>query len=199
MDALSSQFEYFQLRYDGVGRHGLSPLTKCTATMHMLAYGISADCVTEYLKIGESTAMEWMKNFATSVIQVFGDEYLRKPTQADVDRLLQVAEARDLLGMLGSIDCIHWEWKNYLSAWKRMFTKHIYRVPTLILETVASYDLWIWHAFFGCLGSLNDLNGLHRSDVFQEVYEGRGPKCEYIMNGCEYNIGYFLSDGIYTK
>jgi len=80
-----------------------------------------------------------------------------------------------------------------------MFTKRIYRVPTLILEIVASYDLWIWHAFFGCPVSLNYLNVLHRSDVFQEVYEGRAPKCEYVLNGREYNIGYFLSDGIYPK
>ena len=109
VDALSSRFEYFQLRYDGIGRRGLSPLTKCTAAMRMLAYGVSADCVDEYLNIGGSTAMECMKNFAAGVIQVFGDEYLRKPTQADVDRLLQVVDARDFPGMLGSIDCMHWE------------------------------------------------------------------------------------------
>jgi hypothetical protein len=24
--------------------------------------------------------------------------------------------------------------------------------PTIILEVVASTDLWIWHAIFGCLG-----------------------------------------------
>jgi len=46
----------------------------------MLAYGISADYVDEYLKIGESTAIECMKNFAAGVIQVFGDDYLLKPT-----------------------------------------------------------------------------------------------------------------------
>jgi len=81
--------------------------------------------------------MECMKNFAACVIQVFGDEYLRKQTQADVDRLLQVAEARDFPGMLGTIDYMYWEWKNYPLAWKGMFAKAIYRVPTLILEAVA--------------------------------------------------------------
>ena len=90
-----------------MGRRGLSPLIKCTAAIRILAYGISADCVDEYLKIGESTAMECMKNFMAGVIQVFGEEYLRKPTQANVDRLLAVAEARDFLSMLGSIGCMH--------------------------------------------------------------------------------------------
>ena len=80
VSTLESRFEYFQLRHDGLGRRGLSPLTKCTAAMRMLAYGILDDCVDEYLKIGESTAMECMKNFAVGVIQVFGEEYLRKST-----------------------------------------------------------------------------------------------------------------------
>jgi len=99
----------------------------------MLAYGISADCIDEYLKIGESTAIECMKNFAAGVIQVFGEEYLRKPTQADVDLLLAVAEARDFPGMLGSNDYIYWKWKNCPTRWKCTFAKGIYRVPTIIL------------------------------------------------------------------
>jgi len=65
---------------------------------------------------------------------------LRKPNQADVDRLLQVTEARDFPGMLGYIDCMHWEWKNCPSEWKGAFQKGLYKVPTIILEAVASYD-----------------------------------------------------------
>ena len=149
------------------GKKGLSPLTKCTAAVRMLAYGIAADCVDEYLKIGESTALECMKNFCAGVVQTFGEEYLRKPTQADVDRLLAVAEARDFPGMLGRIHCMHWEWKNCPTGWKGEFAKGNYKVPTLILEAVASYDLWIWHAFFGCPGTINDLQVLDRSPVFQ--------------------------------
>jgi len=59
--------------------------------MRMLAYDIAADCVDEYLMIGERTTLECLKNFIVVVIQTFGHEYLRKSTQADVDRLLQVA------------------------------------------------------------------------------------------------------------
>jgi len=85
------------------------------------------------------------------------------------------------------------------NRWKGTFAKGIYRVPTIILEAVASYDLWIWHAFFGCLRSLNDINVLGRSPVFQEFYDGQTPKCEYVVNGHKYNIGYYLSDGIYPR
>ena len=72
VDALGSHFEYFQLRYDGIGRHGLSPLTKCIVNMQTLACGISIDYADEYLKIDESTPLEYLKNFTTGIIQVFG-------------------------------------------------------------------------------------------------------------------------------
>jgi len=68
---------------------------------------------------------------------------LRKPNQVDVDSLLQVVETHNFLCMLESIDCMHWECKNCPVAWKASFQKLIYKVPTIILEVVASYDLWI--------------------------------------------------------
>ena len=138
VEALGHHSVYFQVRYDAAGKRELTPLTKCTAAMRMLAYGVAADCVDEYLKIGASTAIECIKKFASGIIEVFGEEYLRKLNQADVDRLLQVAETRDFPDMLGSIDCMHWEWKNCPTAWKTSFQKQIYKVPTIILETIAS-------------------------------------------------------------
>ena len=54
----------------------------------MLAYGISADYVDKYLKIGEFMAMECMKNFVITIIHVFEEEYLWRPIKDDVDRLL---------------------------------------------------------------------------------------------------------------
>jgi len=72
-------------------------------------------------------------------------------------------------------------------------------VTTIVLKVVASYNLWIWHAFFGLPGSLNDINILDRSPAFQELYENQAPKYEYVLNEYEYKIGYYLSDGIYLK
>ncbi|XP_021764771.1 uncharacterized protein LOC110729346 isoform X2 [Chenopodium quinoa] len=39
------------------------------------------------------------------------------------------------------------------------------REAIVILEVVASWDTWIWHAFFGTPGSNNDINVLQRSSV----------------------------------
>ena len=44
--------------------------------------------------------------------------------------------------MLGSIDYMHWKWKNCPAAWKGHYCGHIHK-PTIILGAVASYDLWI--------------------------------------------------------
>ncbi|XP_020266509.1 uncharacterized protein LOC109841996 [Asparagus officinalis] len=49
--------------------------------------------------------------------------------------------------MLGSIDCMHWTWKNCPTAWQ----------------------------------------------------EGRASPCNYTVNGHEYNMGYYLADGIYPE
>jgi hypothetical protein len=38
-----------------------------------------------------------------------------------------------------------------------MYSGHVHE-PTIILEAVASKDLWIWHAFFGMSRTRNDIN-----------------------------------------
>ncbi|KAL9663350.1 hypothetical protein QQ045_018736 [Rhodiola kirilowii] len=74
VDALSHYDPYFQQRVDALGRKGLSPLQKCTTTMRMLAYGVSADAVDDYVLIGESTVIECLKKFVTDVIVIFEGE-----------------------------------------------------------------------------------------------------------------------------
>lgn len=55
--------------------------------------------------------MHCFEQFVEGVIAVFGGEYLRSPTSVDMRRLLQMGETRGFPGMLGSIGCMHWEWK----------------------------------------------------------------------------------------
>ena len=78
----------------------------------MLAYGTPADAANEYIRIREITGSEFLENFTTGIIQVFGTEYLWKPTNEDIRRLLTVNSSRGFPGMLGSIDCMHWQWRN---------------------------------------------------------------------------------------
>ena len=71
--------------------------------------------------------------------------------------------------------------------------------PTIILEVVASNDLWIWHAFFVMPGSHIDINVLHRSHLFAKLVEGTTPKVNYRINGHDYTMRYYLADGIYPS
>ncbi|XP_074360703.1 uncharacterized protein LOC141700941 [Apium graveolens] len=104
VDALSCFDPYFQQMVDALGRKGLSPLQKCIVVIRMSAYGVSADAVDDYIRIGESTIIECLKKFVTDVKLVFENEYLRKPNLNDVRRLLEMGEARGFPGMMGSID-----------------------------------------------------------------------------------------------
>ncbi|CAI0625562.1 unnamed protein product, partial [Linum tenue] len=199
VEGVTNQDPYFQSNPDCTGRESFSALQKCTASMRMLAYGTAADSVNEYMRIAESTTAECVQHFVRAVNAAFGDEYLRRPNATDIARLLHVGQQRGFPGMLGSIDCMHWEWKNCPTAWKGQYARGDHKTPTIMLEAVASQDLWIWHAFFGLPGTLNDINVLDRSPVFYEVLEGKAPKIQYSVNGSNYNLGYYLTDGIYPN
>ncbi|XP_021731013.1 uncharacterized protein LOC110697919 [Chenopodium quinoa] len=105
---------YFQQRRDAAGRLGLSPLQKCTAAIRMLGYDMATDAVDEY----------------------FGTEYMRNPTPDELARILHQNEQRGFPSMIGSIDCMHWEWKNCPTAWKAQYAGRN-KKAMLILEAVA--------------------------------------------------------------
>ena len=48
---LSSNDNYFTQRVDAANKECISPLEKCTTAVRMLAYGVAADAVDEYIKI----------------------------------------------------------------------------------------------------------------------------------------------------
>ena len=99
--------------------------------------------------------------------------------------------------MLGSIDCMHWEWKSYTVAWQGQYCRGDHCKPTIIFEVVASQDLWIWHAFFGVAGSNNDINMLNQSPMFDDILQGRASPVHFTINETPYNMGYYLADGIH--
>jgi hypothetical protein len=51
--------------------------------------------------------------------------------------------------------------------------------------------------FFGIAGSNNDINVLNKSPLFIQKLRGEAPRVQYVVNGKQYNTGYYLADGIY--
>ena len=118
LEGVEGQDPYFVQRRDAAHKLGHSPYQKVTTAMRMLCYGVAANAVDEYIRIGASTATESLKRFVRAVCALFGEQYLRSPTDLDTTRLLVEGEQRGFPGMLGSIDCMHWGWKNYPSGWQ---------------------------------------------------------------------------------
>uniref|UniRef100_A0A453RJM6 Uncharacterized protein n=1 Tax=Aegilops tauschii subsp. strangulata TaxID=200361 RepID=A0A453RJM6_AEGTS len=67
---------------------------------------------------------------------------------------------------------------------------------TIILEVVANQETWIWHAFVGMPGSLNDINIVNRSPLMNKIANDELPPVQFVANGHTYNYGYYLADGI---
>jgi hypothetical protein len=132
------------------------------------------------------------------VVNIYAEEYLRSPNEDDLVKILAVSEERGFPGMMGSLDCMHWGWKNCPVAEHGQYSGKE-KEPTVILEAVAAHNLWIWHAFFGLPGTLNDINVLDRSPVFEQCQDGINPSFQYFVNGNRYTLGYYLTDGIYPK
>ncbi|XP_028112219.1 uncharacterized protein LOC114310447 [Camellia sinensis] len=97
----------FVQKRNSAGVLGLSSLQKMTAALRMLAYGVAADFMDEFLRIEESTAMNSLFYFVKAVVEIYSDQYLRLPNNNDIARLLAVGKSRGFPGMLGSIDCMH--------------------------------------------------------------------------------------------
>ncbi|KAL7171442.1 hypothetical protein ACSBR2_036153 [Camellia fascicularis] len=73
-----------------------------TATMRMLAYGVAADSVDDYVRIGESTAIESLKHFVKAVVAMFSERNLRNlrsPNNDDISRLLMMGSNRGFPGL----------------------------------------------------------------------------------------------------
>ncbi|GJX91675.1 RNA-directed DNA polymerase, eukaryota [Tanacetum coccineum] len=111
VDPFPDYFHFFKQRSDCTGRLGFSPILKYTSAIRQLAYGSAPDAFDEYLQVVERCSRECLWNFTKCIYVLYVEEFLRKPTLADVQHIYESHERKHGLSrMLGSIDCMHWEW-----------------------------------------------------------------------------------------
>ncbi|XP_076926970.1 uncharacterized protein LOC143590351 [Bidens hawaiensis] len=152
----------------------------------------------EYLQMSETMAREALHTFCECIPQLYHKKYLRKPTQADIQKIYELHEQRHgFPGMLGSLDCTHWAWEACPVAWQGQYHRGDHDGPKVILEAAASFDLRIWHAFFGMPGANNDIAVINVSPLFDRLVNGVVPDTSFSTNGVNYEYGYYLVDGIY--
>jgi hypothetical protein len=187
---------YFIQKPDALGVLGLSPYQKITAVFRVLCNGVSADSVDEYVRIGESTTLVCVRRFCEAIIEIFSQDALRLPNEGDLQKIFEENSRRGWPGLIGSLDCCHWTWKNCPYSLQGQFQNRK-GTRSVILEIVAGPNLRIWYYHFGLPGSLNDINVLQRSPLLVNFLKGLAPNAAFTINGREHKGAYFLVDGIY--
>nr|GEZ58643.1 hypothetical protein [Tanacetum cinerariifolium] len=111
--------QFFQERYDCTGQRSISALMKCTFVIHQIAYEADADSLDEYLQMDATTTRDSLRIFCKVIMNLYGEEFLRKPTYTDMKKLYAYHnEKHGFPGMLESIDCTNWPWTNCPVAFK---------------------------------------------------------------------------------
>ncbi|GKA65533.1 serine/threonine-protein kinase STY17-like protein [Tanacetum coccineum] len=85
---------YFHNNVDCTGRKGISTLIKCTSAIRQLAYGVNASFLDEYMQISERSSRMALDHFCEAVMDIYGPEYLRKPTVTDIEKKLSASRRK---------------------------------------------------------------------------------------------------------
>nr|GFA05797.1 hypothetical protein [Tanacetum cinerariifolium]GFA13443.1 hypothetical protein [Tanacetum cinerariifolium] len=127
-------------RTDATGQLSFSSIMKCTSAIRQLAYGTAPDAFDEYL-------------------------------QMDTENVYARHEyVHGFPGMLESIDCMHWEWKNYSVSWQEQYA-----------------------------GTNNNINVLDNSTLFDDLLDDIAHVAPFVVNGVGFKKGYYLADVIYPQ
>ncbi|XP_026396587.1 uncharacterized protein LOC113291246 [Papaver somniferum] len=108
----------FDFQVDCTVKLGHSPHMKMYSVMKCLCKGIAADSTDDYVRMGAPTVYMYVKRFTRVIVRRFGPRYMQLPTREDTKILLAENAARGFPGMLGSVDCMHFRWKNCPTAWE---------------------------------------------------------------------------------
>lgn len=99
----------FIRKVDAVGKGGMHPLRRITGAFRVLSYDHSYNPVDEVVEESDISIAKTVKTFCAAVLEGFGDEYLRGPSEENLLRIISINESRGFSGYLGSLDCQHWE------------------------------------------------------------------------------------------
>ena len=190
---------FFTETHDALGKESICPKVKLLMALKLLGYGASVTPYVDYFQMGMSTAHSCFKHLITCLSQstVFRNKYMRQMNRADAYRITELHHNQHGIdGMIGSLDCMHLFWKNCPVKWQGAF-KGKEKKPSIVLEAMCDYNLWIWHSAFGYAGSQNDINIWEQSPLLQSFIDGTfslDVDFEYEINGKVFTKLFLLVD-----
>jgi hypothetical protein len=118
------------------------------------AYGVATHAFSDYFQMSTAQGAKFCDEFADTVQSLYCEEYLCVPYAVDLKNITILHQkSHGVDGMFGSLDCMHNGWKNCPKAWQALFKpRKESGGPTVVLEALADYHLWFWHASFGNAG-----------------------------------------------
>ncbi len=124
--------------------------------MKTLAFGVTAIAFGDDFQMSDTTArVSCASKFNQTINKCFGGEYLRLPTAANLRRSITALHKRvhGVDGILGSLDCMHTNWKNCPVGWQGSFQGRDKGQSTVILEAVVDHYLWFGMPLMATLGA----------------------------------------------
>lgn len=181
---------------DAVGRAGASAMQKIVAVMRQLAYGTANDAQTEYSGVKRDCARKALYSYCKFIIRAYGPEYLGSWGEEELKTEMEANAKRGFPGMMGSIDCTHWLWKNCPIAWQGMYQDRNHN-RSIVAEAICGHDMYFFQAYVGLPGSLNDINIMNQTTMQRNYMRSSAIDHKFKIGEQEYTGAYFLADGIY--
>ena len=186
----------FREKTDATGLLGPSVLQRLTAVIKILAYGIPFDGVKEYTGVSKIIAMKCTYAFCDWLAAKYLDTHLGVWTPEAMDKELEMNAKRGFSGMLGSIDCTQWVWKNCPHPFQGQFQDREGK-RSVIAEAIGGSDMYFRHVFLGVPGSMNDLHVLGVSSLSTKYLQLGASTKKFFIGDQEFTGIHFLADGIY--
>ncbi|GFH50675.1 hypothetical protein CTEN210_07151 [Chaetoceros tenuissimus] len=144
---------------------------KSFGALKLLAFGASPFAEILYFQMSERVLRDCVKEFSRTLVY-HGNlrlEFLRAMTSHDAERVRNLhLQMYGVDGIIGGLDCSHMHWDKCPTGLQGQF-KGKEKKPTIVLEGIADYNLWIWHAQVGYPGTLNDINILQTSVLINRL------------------------------
>lgn len=152
-------------------------------------HGCSVNSWVDYFQMGESTVRSCVELLCHSIANNsdLRKRYLRTYSREDAQIVSQMHNEVDRVpGMLGSLNCMHVQWKNCPVALQGSF-KGKEKFCSIVLEAVADHNLRFWHVAFGFPGSCNNINILDVSPLHSRFLDGSHSEIDfpYVINGTD--------------